>query len=213
MTSLPPPLAALAGAPAPMAALRTGLIRQAESAGVLDAAYRYLDTPLGRLFLAATPRGIVRVGFEHEREALTSLVEDAGPRVLHAPEEPARAATGTPDRPAVRILERAAGELTEYFAGEREEFTVPVDLRLTGFRGEVVQFLPYIGYGRRASYKELAREVGNPGAVRAVGSACANNPIPIILPCHRVVRSDGSWGNYRGGPAAKTFLLELERSA
>jgi len=68
------------------------------------------------------------------------------------PEEPARAATGTPDRPAVRILERAAGELTEYFAGEREEFTVPVDLRLTGFRGEVVQFLPYIGYGRRASY-------------------------------------------------------------
>jgi len=127
--------------------------------------------------------------------------------VLHAPEE--LAAT----TPAAQILDRASAELTEYFAGEREEFTVPVDLRLTGFRGEVVQFLPRIGYGRRASYKELACEVGNPGAVRAVGSACANNPIPIILPCHRVVRSDGSWGNYRGGPAAKTFLLELERSA
>src|SRR5690625_915005 len=209
MPPLPPPLAVLAGAPAPMAALRAALIRRAESAGVLDAAYRYLDTPLGRLFLAASPRGIVRVGFEHEREALASLVQDAGPRVLHAPEEPAATAEGAP----AQILERASAELTEYFAGEREEFTVPVDLRLTGFRGEVVQFLPRIGYGRRASYKELAREVGNPGAVRAVGSACANNPIPIILPCHRVVRSDGSWGNYRGGPAAKTFLLELERSA
>src|SRR5690625_5120930 len=161
MTPLPPPLAVLAGAPAPMAALRAALIRRAESAGVLDAAYRYLDTPLGRLFLAASPRGIVRVGFEHEREALASLVQDAGPRVLHAPEE--LAAT----TPAAQILDRASAVLTEYFAGEREEFTVPVDLRLTGFRGEVVQFLPRIGYGRRASYKELACEVGNPGAVRA----------------------------------------------
>jgi len=211
MTSLPPPLAALAATPAPMDTLRAGLIRRAECEGVLDAAYRYLDTPLGCLFLAASPSGIVRVGFEHEREALARLVQDVGPRVLHAPagEEPAATSEGAP----VRILDRASAELLEYFAGQRQEFTVPVDLHLSGFRGEVVQFLPRIGYGRRASYKELASEVGNPGAVRAVGSACANNPIPILLPCHRVVRSDGTWGNYRGGPAAKMFLLELERSA
>lgn len=212
MTSLPPPLTALAGAPAPIEELRAELTRRAQLEGDLDAAYRYLDTPLGHLFLAATPNGIVRVGFEHEHGALTNLIADVGPRVLHAPggQEPA-AAPGS-ENPG-QILDRAATELAEYFAGEREEFSVPVDLRLTGFRGEVVQSLPRIGYGRRASYKELARGVGNPGAVRAVGSACANNPIPIFLPCHRVVRSDGTWGNYRGGPAAKTFLLELERSA
>src|SRR5690625_1645720 len=91
MTSLPPPLAALAATPAPMDTLRAGLIRRAECEGVLDAAYRYLDTPLGCLFLAASPSGIVRVGFEHEREALARLVQDVGPRILHAPagEEPA----------------------------------------------------------------------------------------------------------------------------
>lgn len=187
-------LTQLGEAPTPVEALRPVLAERALAGGVLDVVYAYLPSPLGTLLLAATPAGITRLAFEHERHVLEELAVSIGPRIL---EDSAR-------------LEPAQRQLEEYFRGQRTHFSVPLDLRVAGFRRTVIEALPEIGYGTRLSYKDLAARVGNPGAVRAVGSACANNPIPILLPCHRVVRSDGTWGNYRGGPEAKTRLLDLE---
>lgn len=200
--------APLENEPAPMPRLRPELIRRAQEGGLVDAVYRRVASPIGELFLAATTHGVVRLGFTHETDAPDLVARDAGPRVLEAPAEPGPGSV--PPQTPLAVLDAATRELAEYFAGTRREFEVPIDLRMTGFRGDVVTALAGIGYGERRSYKELARSLGNPGATRAVGSACANNPIPIFLPCHRVVRSDGTWGNYRGGPDAKTFLLELE---
>ena len=108
-------------------------------------------------------------------------------------------------------LDDTARQLDEYFALRRTAFEVPVDLRLAeGFRRSVIEHLRDIGYGRRESYAEVAAAVGSPRAVRAVGTACAHNPLPVVIPCHRVVRSDGSTGQYVGGAAAKTALLDLE---
>jgi methylated-DNA-[protein]-cysteine S-methyltransferase len=112
---------------------------------------------------------------------------------------------------ATKRLDPVAREIDEYFAGHRTTFDVPLDLRLaTGFRREVILRLPDIGYGRTYTYAQMAAATGSPGAVRAVGTACARNPLPIVLPCHRVVRSDGSFGGYRGGPEAKHTLLTME---
>ncbi|OHR19943.1 methylated-DNA--[protein]-cysteine S-methyltransferase [Corynebacterium sp. HMSC034A01] len=105
----------------------------------------------------------------------------------------------------------AAQELTEYFAGTRRKFTVPLDLKgVTDFRASVLRELEKIPFGETTTYAELARAVGNPKAVRAVGSACATNPLPLFIPCHRVLRSDGQLGGYRGGVEAKRFLLRME---
>lgn len=105
----------------------------------------------------------------------------------------------------------AQRQIDEYFHGKRREFDMPIDWSLTiGFRGQVQRALTAIDYGQTESYGEVARRLGNPGAVRAVGSACATNPLPIVVPCHRVLRSDGSLGGYRGGTEAKQILLELE---
>jgi len=181
-----------------LAALHTTLARRAQDDGLLDVAYRTVDAPLGPLLLAATPAGLVRVAFEvqdHER-VLEELAARVSPRVLRAPAR----------------LDDVARELDEYFAGRRRTFDVPVDLRLlAGFRHVVVEHLADIGYGRTASYAAVAAAAGSPRAVRAVGTACALNPVPIVLPCHRVVRSDGAPGQYAGGAAAKVALLELEQ--
>ena len=116
--------------------------------------------------------------------------------------------TGLEDRPW------HVPQLAEYFAGTRRAFDVPVDLRLvSGFRREVLARLREIGYGRTASYAAVAAAAGSARAVRAVGSACTTNPVPLVLPCHRVVRSDGSAGDYRGGRKAKQVLLRLEGAA
>lgn len=182
-----------------LAALRGRLAVAAQDQGLLDVAYRTVDSPLGRLLLAATPRGLVRVAFETESAdaVLAELATRLSPRVLEAPAR----------------LDRAARELEEYLVGRRREFDLPLDLALAhGFRRDVVEHLPRIPYGATASYGEVATMVGNPGAVRAVGTACARNPVPLVLPCHRVVRSDGSTGAYRGGPEAKVALLALEAS-
>lgn len=194
--------------PAPMSRLRQALITEGQEEGIVDAVYRYVDSPIGQLFLAATEQGVVRLGFSHETDAVDLVARDVGPRVIEAPAQPAphTPAPGTP----LAVLDNASIELAEYFAGTRQDFAVPIDLRMAGFRGDVVTALAGIAYGQRRTYKQLAEALGNPGATRAVGSACANNPIPIFLPCHRVVRADGTWGNYRGGPDAKTYLLELE---
>jgi methylated-DNA-[protein]-cysteine S-methyltransferase len=180
--------------------LRQRLVDAANTAGLLDIAYRTLDTPVGALLLAATPQGLVRVAYAREDHdlVLERLARDVSPRILLAPAR----------------LDVIAREIEEYFAGRRSAFDVPLDLQLShGFRRAVLSHLPEIGYGKTASYAALAKAAGNPKAVRAVGSACANNPLPVVLPCHRVVRSDGALGQYVGGAEAKRALLELEVAA
>ena len=177
--------------------LHDRLAASAEPSGLLDVAYRTVDTPVGVLLLAATPAGLVRVAYDIEGHdiVLTRLAESLSPRILHAPAR----------------LDAVARQIDEYFAKRRTSFDVTVDLSLTrGFGRSVVEALRRIDYGRRLSYAEVATAVGSPRAVRAVGSACARNPLPVVIPCHRVVRSDGTSGQYVGGPRAKTALLELE---
>jgi methylated-DNA-[protein]-cysteine S-methyltransferase len=180
--------------------LHARLVTDAVASGLLDISYRTVDSPIGPLLLAATDDGLVRVAFEREGfdDVLASLSERVGPRLLAAPAR----------------LDAAARQLEEYFAGTRRAFDLPLDDRLSsGFRRVVQHYLPHIGYGRTATYKQVAESVGNPGAVRAVGTACATNPLPLVVPCHRVLRTDGSLGGYLGGAAAKEALLELERAA
>ena len=187
--------------PAPaLAGLRARLVQQADDAGLVEVAYRTLDTPVGPLLLAATAQGLVRVAFEREGfdAVLAALASRVSPRVLEAP----------------RRLDEAAVELEEYFTGTRRRFDLPLDRALsTGFREKVQRVLPRIDYGSTRSYKEIAELVGSPRAVRAVGTACATNPLPIVVPCHRVLRTDGALGGYVGGLDAKTALLTLERTA
>ncbi|PYG00924.1 methylated-DNA-[protein]-cysteine S-methyltransferase [Georgenia satyanarayanai] len=186
--------------PAELERLHARLADDAAREGVLDVAYRTVDSPVGPLLLAATPRGLVRVAFageDHER-VLTALSEKVSPRILHAPGR----------------LETAARQLEEYFTGARTHFALEVDLALArGFRRTVLEHLATIGYGDTESYAQVAGLVGSPRAVRAVGTACATNPLPIVVPCHRVVRSDGGLGGYLGGLPAKELLLGLERAA
>jgi methylated-DNA-[protein]-cysteine S-methyltransferase len=174
---------------AALARLQAVLARRAADEDLLDVAYRDLDTPLGRLLLASTPAGLVRVAFpvEDTEAVLASLAAQVSPRVLRAPAR----------------LDAVARELDEYFEGRRHAFDVPVDL----------EKLVDVPYARTVSYAELAAQAGSPRAVRAVGTACALNPVPLVVPCHRVVRSDGTPGSYRGGPEAKRRLLAMEAAA
>jgi methylated-DNA-[protein]-cysteine S-methyltransferase len=181
-------------------ALHAQLAARADSAGLLDLAYRTIDSPVGRLLLAATPVGLVRVAFASEDldQVLAALASQISPRILNAP----------------RRLDEAARELDEYFSGVRRQFDLPLDFQLSsGFRRAVLSQLPSIGYGQTASYAQVAAAAGYPRAFRAAGTACALNPLPVVVPCHRVVKSDGSLGRYRGGPAAKQLLLNLEGAA
>jgi methylated-DNA-[protein]-cysteine S-methyltransferase len=183
--------------PDTLARLHGRLERAAEQAALLDIGYRTMDTPLGSLLLAATPIGLLRVAYASEDHdaVLTALADKVSPRILRAPTR----------------LDDVAREVDEYFAGTRTHFDLPLDLRLVdGFRRQVVEHLREIGYGHRASYAAVAAAIGHPRAVRAVGSACARNPLPVVIPCHRVVRTDGSIGQYVGGVDAKQTLLTLE---
>jgi methylated-DNA-[protein]-cysteine S-methyltransferase len=177
--------------------LQARLAAAAAAAGILDVAYRILDTPVGPLLLAATEKGLVRVAFaceDHDR-VLDRLANSVSPRVLRAPAR----------------LDLAAREIEEYFAGRRNRFDLPLDFQLShGFRRTVLSHLTEIGYGKTASYAAIAAAAGKPKAVRAVGTACATNPLPLVVPCHRVVRSDGSIGQYAGGTDTKRALLALE---
>ena len=159
--------------------------------------YRIIESPVGRLLLAATDEGLVRVAFESE--GFDAVLVDLAKKLGSEPVEDADALT------------RAADELAEYFAGDRREFDLPLDRRLsTGIRTTVHTFLPNIPYGHTMSYGDVAGNVQNRRAIRAVGSACARNPLPIVVPCHRVVRADRSPGGYLGGLEVKAALLELE---
>lgn len=185
---------------AELEALRERLAAAADAAQLLDLTHRRVDSPLGSLLLVASPVGLVRVAFELEDHdaVLEHLAATVSPRLVAS-------ALRTDD---------AARQLEEYFAGRRRRFEVAVDLRLvSGFRRAVVERLSDIPYGDTASYAAMAAAAGNPGAVRAAGSACSHNPVPVVVPCHRVVRSDGTIGNYLGGTDAKRALLDLESAA
>lgn len=174
------------------------LVARADERDEIDVGYRVVDGPVGPLLLAATPTGLVRVAFASEGEdaVLQELADRISLRVL----------------PLAGRLDTTVRELDEYFEGRRRRFDVPLDWSLSsGFRRDVLGHLAVdVDYGHTTSYAGLATLAGSPRAVRAVGTACATNPIPVVVPCHRVVRSDGSMGRYRGGAEAKHALLELE---
>lgn len=183
--------------PSAIAELTAALAARADAEGLLDVAFRRVDSPHGPLLVAATHEGVVRLAFASEDHdaVLADLARTVSARILEAP----------------RRIDEAARQLDEYFAGRRQAFDLPLDLRLVhGFRRDVITRLPEIPFGATANYAEIAASVGNPRAVRAVGSACAHNPVPVIVPCHRVVRSDGTIGNYLGGTEVKRALLALE---
>jgi methylated-DNA-[protein]-cysteine S-methyltransferase len=188
------------GAPEQLRGLRERLVASAERDGILDVAYRTIDSPVGSLLLAATELGLVRVAYSSQNHdaVLQTLSDRISPRILNAPAR----------------LDTVARELEEYFQGHRHSFDVPLDWRLSaGFRSTVLHHLRDIGYGHTATYAAVAQFAGNPDAVRAVGSACATNPLPVVVPCHRVVRSDGGIGGYLGGVEVKRTLLALEATA
>jgi methylated-DNA-[protein]-cysteine S-methyltransferase len=182
--------------------MKTSLQRLAERAdaeGLLDVAYATVDSPFGPLLVAATPRGLVRVNLPayDPEQTLEELATRISPRVLEAP---------------VR-LDDARRELDLYFEGKLTEFDLPLDWRLTeGFRMKVQRAIARIPYGQTRSYTEVARSAGNERAVRAAGTACGANPLPIVVPCHRVLRSGGALGGYGGGLPMKEALLRLEGS-
>jgi methylated-DNA-[protein]-cysteine S-methyltransferase len=180
--------------------LRARLAAAAAQNGLLDIAYRFLDTPVGTLLLASTQQGLIRVAYPGEGPdaVLQQLADRISPRILLAPAR----------------LDPAARELEDYFTRRRHQFNIPLDLSMaSGFRRAVLGHLREIPYGQTASYGTLAAAAGSPKAARAVGSACASNPLPIVLPCHRIIRSDGTIGNYIGGTDAKRTLLTLETAA
>jgi methylated-DNA-[protein]-cysteine S-methyltransferase len=171
--------------------------KAAADAGLLDVAYALEDSPVGRLLVAVTPRGLVRVSYVDKGHdaVLAELAERISPRILAAPlDEPRR-------------------ELEEFFAGRRQQFSLPIDWRLVGtaFAKQVLLATSRIPYGGSASYGEVAREAGNPRAHRATGTALGRNPLPIVVPCHRVLKADGAIGNYAGGVQRKLTLLAVEQ--
>ena len=159
--------------------------------GLVDVRYDIVDSPVGDLFLAATERGLCRISYWPEGME-ESLARTYGPRVLRSP------------------LDDVHRELDEYFEGTRREFDLPIDLRVAPFHADVLAKLARVPYGRTETYGSLAAKVGRPKAARAVGTVMHHNPIPIVLPCHRIVGANGSLTGYAGGLDVKLRLLQLE---
>ncbi len=180
-----------------MKATLNRLTEHAAEEGLLDVAYTTTDSPFGPLLLAKTPHGLVRVGLPNQDSdaLLTDLATRVSPRVLEAPAQ----------------LEEARRELDLYFEGKLTDFDLPLDWQLSrDFRRRVLRAIARIPYGQTRSYTEMARSAGNERAVRAAGTACGSNPIPLIVPCHRVLRTGGALGGYGGGLPMKEGLLRLE---
>ena len=182
----------------PPAASGRELAQRAAADGLLDVAYASVDSPLGPLVVAATPRGLVRVAYTEpgsEDDVLEDLAARVSPRMLEAPER----------------LDEPRRELDEYFGGHRKEFDLPIDWSiLRGFTLKVLRETARIDFGELRSYAEVATAAGSPRAVRAAGNALGANPMPVVVPCHRVVRTGGALGGYTGGVERKEFLLHLE---
>ena len=173
------------------------LAQRAAEAGLVDVAYGSLDSPLGKLIVAVTPRGVVRIAYESELEegVLQELAEGVSPRVLRAPER----------------TDAARRELEGYFAGTVRRFELPIDWTLVhGFAVGVLKATARVPFGHVATYGEMAASAGSPRAARAAGNALHINPIPIVVPCHRIVPASGGIGGYGGGEERKAFLLTLE---
>jgi methylated-DNA-[protein]-cysteine S-methyltransferase len=179
-------------------------LARAEDEGLVDVAYASLDSPVGELLAAATPRGLLRITYDayDQDTVLAELSEKVSPRLL---EDPAR-------------LEPLRRQLDEYFEGKRREFDLKLDWSLSrGFFQKILRETARLGYGQLATYKQMAEAAGSPRATRAAGNALRSNPIPIVVPCHRIVRTGGSLGGYSGelgpytgGPVIKQRLLRLE---
>jgi methylated-DNA-[protein]-cysteine S-methyltransferase len=171
---------------------------RAASEGLIDVAYAHVDSPLGTLLAASTERGLVRLsylGFREEDDVLQRLADDVSPRVLEAPAR----------------LDAVRRELDEYFDGRRSTFDLPVDWSpMADFQRRILQATAAIPFGDHASYGQVAERAGNPRAFRAAGTALGRNPIPIVIPCHRVWAAGGKLGGYTGGLERKRALLELE---
>lgn len=171
-----------------------------EAAGLIDLAYTIEPTPVGRLLLASTPRGLVRVAYlddEHDEDrVLAALSQRISPRVLAAPTR----------------LDAPRRELDEFFAGRRQSFETPIDWQMTqtGFARRVLRATSRIPFGETASYKQVASRAGSPRGFRAAGNALGANPLPIVVPCHRVLHTGGGLGGYTGGLDRKRALLALE---
>ena len=177
--------------------LRATLATRAAGEGILDVAYGRYESPLGDLTVIVTPRGLARLSYAGEGidGQLIEIAERISPRILEAPER-----TDTVRR-----------QLDEYFAGRRHDFAVPIDWRLVrGFAGDVLRATARIPFGAVSSYRQVAAEAGSPNAYRAAGNALGSNPIPIVVPCHRVLHAGGSLGGYTGGLDRKRYLLQLE---
>jgi methylated-DNA-[protein]-cysteine S-methyltransferase len=169
------------------------------AAGLLDVAYARLDSPVGTLVLAATPEGLARLAYVDDGEedaVLEDIAERLSPRMLAAPAR----------------LDEPRRELDEYFSGRRHTFDLTLDLRLLGaFARRVLTATAAIPYGEVSTYKEVATAAGSPRGFRAAGNALGSNPLPIVLPCHRVLHSGGGLGGYTGGLERKRTLLAIER--
>lgn len=177
--------------------VRERFAARAQAEGLLDVAYAFHDTPFGPMLLARTPRGLVKVALRPEwvDDDLERLASEVSPRIVESP----------------TALDSERRQLDEYFDGRRHEFSLDLDRRLIhGFGVDVLAVTYAIPFGRTLSYAEVAERAGRPHAQRAAGTALGRNPIPIVIPCHRVVRSDGNTGNYGGGPEMKVRLLEHE---
>jgi methylated-DNA-[protein]-cysteine S-methyltransferase len=175
----------------------TRFAARAAADGLLDVAYTTTDSPFGELLLAATPRGLVRLGLptQDTDELLQDLAGRVSPRVLEAPAG----------------FDEARRELDLYFEGRLHDFELPLDWRLSkDFRRRALRAVARIPYGKTRSYLQVARSAGNERAVRAAGTACGTNPIPIVIPCHRVLRTGGGLGGYGGGLPMKRALLGME---
>jgi methylated-DNA-[protein]-cysteine S-methyltransferase len=178
-------------------AVATRFRDRAEASGLVDVAVTTMDSPIGTLLLMATRRGLVRVAFEDENrdEVLGEVASLLSPRILEAP----------------RRLDTVRRELDAYFTGSLQEFDLDLDWSLVGpFARRVLRRTARIPYGSVASYGDVAAGIGTPRAARAVGNALGSNPIPVVVPCHRVVRTGGAIGGYGGGLPRKRFLLDLE---
>jgi methylated-DNA-[protein]-cysteine S-methyltransferase len=181
-----------------------GALARAEREGLVDVAYAEVDSPFGKMLVAGTDRGLIRVAFPHRKgtatrdweELLDEIATVVSPRILEAPAR----------------LDDVRRQLDEYFEGDRHEFDLPLDWRLThgSFQGKAIRQIARIPYGKTLTYKQLAAKAGNPRAFRAAGTACGANPLPPIVPCHRVLPVGGGVGSYGGGPEMKRALLELE---